>query len=727
MYRYLLPLLVLSLIPGCGILSGLLGLTQETGSSELKAFQSQQELADYFTAQVNAGNDGVLDDGGDLFFAPGPGAIATDDTTSMVGDAPDAAPPRSDGTGASEGGDGDSSESEFSQTTVQEQGVDEADVVKTDGNYLYVIHSGAGAEGNGLLRIVDMTPPAELAQAGELPLEGYGREIYLHDGKVVALTEKYGGYISILPGGTGSAPTVSVDPGAPVTSDTGGEDVAMDDGVAAPDGITTYDYERPSTTVTIIDASDRSNPTILSETTFEGTQVSSRMIDGVLHLVLADYPEHLYGALPAIGQTRAVLSETDVEVLLPDFTRVDSDGGTSNGDIVTWRELYHPIDADGFGLVTLVSLDVDNEAAFTAVGVVAEPGLIYSSLEALYLTDTEYDFDNRVRETTDIYKFAYVGRGAEPRATGSVPGRVLNQYSMGEYGGYLRVATTIEGSLTSFFERTPPRNAVFIMGETSGDPGEGTGEEGTTGRLGVVGKIDDIAVGETIRSARFVGERGYLVTFRQIDPLFTLNLSDPENPFIVGSLKIPGFSTFLVPMDADHLLAVGQYIPDDSPFFGWGIQLTIFDVSDFANPVEMDKVILGADGDASSEALYNPKAFTYFAERGLVALPATINQGWGFFDEIDVIEPVGDDEPIDFVAPPIPEGFEGLIVFSVSVDEGINELGRISTVFDETAGWWSRFTRGVFIGDDVFAITDRGVRGAAVADPKTVLYELGFE
>jgi len=730
MYRYLLPLLVLVLIPGCGILSDLLGLTQETGSSELKVFKSQQELTDYFTDQVNARQSDLVDDRGG-FFSPEPGGIGGEDadTAAGVGD-----PQTTDGTAGGEGGDANSSDDEFSQTTTQEEGVDEADVVKTDGNYVYVIDGQGSADGSGLLRIVDVSPPEELTQVSEFPLQGYGRDIYLYDGKVVALTETYGGYYWMLSGATVGEPTDVGDPGAPV------DDGALDADMAPPEGGGEYEYARPSTIVTILDVSDVTDPTLLSETTFEGTQVSSRMIDGVLHLALANYQEHLYGVMPTIGEPRVVLEDTDVEVLLPDFARVDGDGGSSSGDMVTWRELYHPADPDGFGMVTLVSLDVDADAAFTAVGVVAEPGLVYSSLDALYLTDTEYNFSDQIRETTDIYKFAYVGRGAEPRATGSVPGRVLNQYSMGEYDGYLRVATTIQGDFTQFFERTEPSNSVYVLGEAILEPVEGAEDEGSTTGLVVVGKIENIAVGEDIRSARFVGDRGYLVTFEQIDPLFTLNLKDPANPSIVGELKIPGFSTFLVPMDADHLLAIGQYIPDGAMFWNGGVQLTIFDVSDFAHPTEMDKVVLGSDGSVSSEALYNPKAFTYFAEQGLVAIPISIYQPWIFFDDIGVVgvEPGDDgvsvdtapDEPANQdIAPPMPEGFDGLVVFSATAEDGLAELGRISTRFDPTAEWWygPAFTRGVFIGDDVFAVTNKGVRGSAIADPGTALYELTFE
>jgi hypothetical protein len=173
------------------------------------------------------------------------------------------------------------------------------------------------------------------------------------------------------------------------------------------------------------------------------------------------------------------------------------------------------------------------------------------------------------------------------------------------------------------------------------------------------------------------------------------------------------------------------------------VQLTIFDVSNFAEPREMDKVVLGADGTAWSEALYNPKAFTYFAERGLVALPVTINSNGWLLGEVDIGVDVMDeegagsdsgdstepapDEPIDVISPMAPQGFEGLVVYSVSTEEGFAELGGISTRFDEMGGRWASFTRGVFIGEDVFAVTDAGVRGAPILDIEGVLYEVTFE
>ncbi len=742
MYRYLPLFVAVALIPGCGVWCEWFGLCdRETGSPELKAFESEKELADYFSQQITSRNDrfdeiglvGRSDQAAGDFTS---GDAAADGTNGAL-DAPTGPAPGEPG--GAEGGDAGLSDEDFSQTTIQEKGVDEADVVKTDGTYLYIIDS---AYPDSVLRIVRASPPEQLALLSEVSLEGNGREIYLYGDKVVALTQTGGGFYIL--GGGGIAVDTMDEPDVSTGSDMATEEVEAD--VVEPGSVGEMRYERPRTIVTVIDVTSRDEPVILSQTGFDGIPSSSRMIDGVLHLVLANYQDYYYDVLPMLGQPELEVSTIDVQAILPGFERVDADGAEQTGNTVTWQELYRPTDPDGFGLVTVVSLDVDNDAEFTAVGVVAEPGLIYSSLNALYLTDTEWDFLGNNRETTDIYKFAYVDRGAMATATGSVPGRVLNQYSMGEYAGHLRIATTVGPTFSLLGGRSQPHNNVYVLGQT-----------GTT--LQEVGSIVNIAPGETIQSARFIGERGYLVTFEQIDPLFTLDLRDPTDPQIAGELKVPGFSTFIVPMGDDHLLTVGQYIPEDGPFFGWGVQLSIFDVSDFTDPkLAAPSVVLGEQGGASSEALYNPKAFTYFAERGLVALPVSMYNDIFFLDfeiddvpgtgvgVVDVVAPVESDtkdpaqtdtdvapepdepaEPIDDAMPFTPEEFEGLVVFSVSAEDGFTELGWISTRFEEAGYYWASFTRGVFIGDNVFAVTDHGVRGGLVNDLTSISYELLFE
>ncbi len=740
MYRRFALVALLALIPGCNAWTDFLTALgvdvppvdgPVATAAQLKAFESEDELTDYFNDQVNARN--TRSSGSDDFdFLADEGTVALDADAPTGGAGDGAAPTAPEGNGADTS---QSTEDSFSETTTQEEGVDEADVVKTDGTYVYVISDDK-------LRIVQAAPMEQLAQIAELDLEGNGREMYLYGDTVVALTEVYRGYP--YGGGVIFEDVAFVDTDTGGAADEGGTGQDVGDTGSSDGDFIMPEYDRPKTIVTIIDVSTPSAPRIISTTTFDGSIGSSRMVGGMLYLVLANYQNYYYDIMPMLTTTGARVEATDVETLLPNYEHVAADGTTTSGSALTWRELYHPIDPDGFGLVSVISLDVDNDASFEGVGVVAEPGMIYSSVDALYLTDTEWDFRGDQRETTDIYKLAYDDKGATPVAAGSVTGRILDQYSMGEYDGYLRVAASVGAVWGEFGQTSEAHNNVYVLEEVGG-------------KLELAGSIQNIAPGETIRSARFMADRGYVVTFREIDPFFTLNMADPRNPTLVGELKVPGFSTFIVPMDNNHILTVGQYIPEDQWRWDWGVQLSIFDVTDFANPVLKHLEVIGEGTGAHSEALHNPKAFTYFPEGGMVALPLAIYGGDVFIDDgialpddggdgdtVDTEPAPGDDpiadepvdEPVDEPADPIepdggvayePEGFEGLAVFTVSTETGFGELGRISTRFPESGYYGFPFTRGVFIGDDVYAITQAGVRAAAVNSIDTAQHEVVFE
>ncbi len=750
--------------------------------------------------------------------------------------APSAGPPL-DGSSGVEGG--------VSRTTTQERGVEEADVVKTDGAYLYVMS-------HETLRIVRATPVSDVAMVSEVPIEGYGQEIYLQDGKVVVLTTSYGERRFIGGGPTLDGP-VSVDPVAVdgTMSSDGFETAVAPAPVELPDAVDAVhdgvgldervysdeegdldengvdreldvDDERPDiaiepdffkprssgpqTVVTVIDVRDPANPVVESTTKYSGSMTSSRMIDGMLHLAVASFQFDYFDAMPFLGTSEFVAGDVRTEVLLPRFEQELADGTKSEGDLVTWETLFRPSDPDGFGVVAVVSMSV-SDSRFGAAGLVAEPGLIYSSADALYLTNTDYDFTGAVRESTTIYKFEYGQDQARPVAAGRVPGRVLNQYSIGEQDGFLRVATTVGPRFSPRGDVGESVNNVYVLG-VDGDA------------LEIVGRIENIAPGETIQSARFMGDRGYLVTFEFTDPFFTLDMSDPTDPRIIGEIEVPGFSTFITPMDEDHLLTVGQYLPIPGVFSPPAVQLSIFDVSDFANPVLRHNLIIAEDIGSFSEAIFNPKAFTYLRESQLVALPVSIVDFGGFVEEIgfddedfdfedgsvdgdmmldddimvdgDVVHeniefeddlyldgevvggdmdlpmPIMDDgsaapfeedeqqlvdpdnpgdpvepfdpaepfepaEPVEPVEPFEPivdilrDAFHGLVVFEVSSEDGFTELGRVSTVADDAAYYdVPFFTRGVFIGDFVYAVTDRGVTVSPIANPGDVAGAVAF-
>jgi len=729
------------------------GTEPEKGMAAMERFESAEELEEYFKQQVRMHNSGFRgffgSEGADDSFDGSGEEPSTDGTGGATGgegegegegegdfDAGDAAaPPAAEepqGTPGA-GGDGDE-EGSYSTTTIQEEGVDEADVVKTDGQYLYVLTNDRYWGDSATLHIVGAVPANDLQLLGGFNLDGWGNDLYLVGDRVVALSSRieypqgdadvdleqfiFGVFLDAVLG--------TADAGA--EADDTDSDNLLDELTTILEAL----FPRPETVVTVIDVADRSSPTLVSQTAFQGDLVSSRMIDGVLRLVVASYPDHYYSVLPlGMPQTGELLGLMGLDTLLPDFERTDASGEVTGGNIAEWDAFFRPGDPDGFGVTTVITLDTATPDTFDAVGIVAQPGLIYASTEALYFTDTDYYFDFR-RVDTDIYKFAFEPDTVTLVGSATVPGRILNQYSMGEYDGYLRVATTTDDLFVwETGEAVPSSNAVYVLGEEDG-------------KLAIVGSIEDLGVGEEIQSARFIGTRGYVVTFERIDPLFTLDLREPTDPQVAGELKVPGYSTFIVPMDQDHLLTVGVYV--DPEGWGWseGVQLSIFDVSDLTDPLQIQNVVIGGS-ETYSEATWNPKAFTYFAAEGLVALPI---EHYGYDDwgwEVDV-ETSGTDEGTDggegtasssdtrqTPTPPADEigDFRGLFVYGVSVEGGFDYLGRLSTDLAGEGFWsrWPDFTRGVFIEDHVYAVTNLGVVSSALDSVDTVVgqVELPFD
>jgi uncharacterized secreted protein with C-terminal beta-propeller domain len=337
-----------------------------------------------------------------------------------------------------------------------------------------------------------------------------------------------------------------------------------------------------------------------------------------------------------------------------------------------------------------VSFDLarDKQQAKTTM-IKSRPGAVFASADALYLSVVHdksrnsgwYSFYESVNEVSEVHKF-HIGSDAEiTRYVGSgvVPGHVLNQFAMDEWYGYLRIATS-RG-------RVPDPNvdsAVSVLAE------------GDNGNLVRVGAVEKIAPGEDIRAVRFDGDRGYVVTFKKTDPLFVIDLQQPAKPKILGELKIPGFSTYMHRIDPDHLLSIGFDANDHGDFAYFdGVILQLFDVSEPTEPKLMHKEKIGTRG-SSSEAATNHLAFTYFGERGLLAIPMTVCEGGGdgtFGNQL---------------------AFSGLLVYGVSVDKGFSRLGGVDhgTKGADCNTWWSnansQVKRSIFLDDLVYSVaTDR--------------------
>lgn len=656
-----------------------------SGTATLKRFGSADELLQYFKTQAL---ESARFGGGMVF------------TNAAAGDSRGDAAPQSGGadSGGSMGevmgqtpspsGDGGSGASDdFTGTNVQTAGVDEADVIKTDGTYIYVARRGS-------LRVIKAAPRSELSETGQLALPGseYIDSMYLFGTKVLLLSAAY--------------------------DDRGGMPMRQFDAAWYPI------WFAPQAVLYEIDVSNPAAPTTARRVELDGQIVNSRLVGERLIVVLRVTPD-----FPPNASARDIEAST-LDDVLPQVRT-----GAGHARMVDWPQWYCPTIPEGYDMSAVVTLDAnDVETVVDSVAVMANVGVLYASTQAVYLTDTTYDWWG-YRENTTVHKLAYDENGAAQYvATGTFPGRPLNQFSLDEDGGYLRVATHVANGGFMVMQPGGPMVAVVDAsgaaesGSGSTEPagaggGSASGNDGTTssddtatepppptdlpynavfvlaedaGKLNVVGEIRNIAPGERIYSARFLGPRGYLVTFRQIDPLFAIDFTTPTAPRLRGQLKVPGFSEYLHPLDTNHLIGVGRSTAPDGSAVPFGIQLSLFDVSDMDNPVVVEQSTIGGYG-SYSEVSSDHKAFTYYESRGLLAIPAVLfGSGADKWD--------------------YRQTFNGIIVFSVAPATGFEELGRLESVALDVGGGYSysAWTRSVFIGEDVYAVTPEGVRAATV-------------
>ena len=547
-----------------------------------------------------------------------------------------------------------------SGTNNQVASVDEADMVKTDGKYVYIATNGA-------LRIVEAMNP-KLLSTTKVP--GTVREMFVEGDRAVVYTASTG---------TPKRCTYGYD------CQFGG------------DGTTTK--------VLVYDVADRSEPKLVREMDLSGSLMAARRIGNAVHTVVADgdSPKPAFTTFPPnlqmCGTIEKTVREKFAQLKIDNEKRMRAQSTT----YPTLKEkgvetkmcgglLRTPI-RDGAAFTSVISFDLkDDKAAPKTATIQSRPGAVFASADALYLSvvhrkhDTQgrwYSAYASVDEVSDIHKFK-IGPSAETTkyvGSGTVPGHVLNQFAMDEWYGYLRVATT-RGRVPD----PKVSSVVSVLAETEG------------GNLTRIGMIDKIAPGEDIRSVRFEGDRGYIVTFKKTDPLFVIDLFEPRKPAILGELKIPGFSTYMHRIDPEHLLSIGFDANDHGDFAYFdGVILQLFDVKDPTKPKLLHKEKIGTRG-SSSEAATNHLAFNWFAEEGLLAVPMTICEGGG--DGRNGTE----------------LAFSGLLVYDVDVEGGFKRLGGVDhgTKGTNCGTWWSHANslvkRSVFLDDLVYSIAPDRVK-----------------
>ncbi|MFP3985789.1 MAG: beta-propeller domain-containing protein [Candidatus Bathyarchaeia archaeon] len=527
---------------------------------------------------------------------------------------------------------------DYSRTNIQVAGVDEADIVKTDGEYLYVVS-------NRTIFIVRVYPVEDAQVVSQIELEAALHGIFINedgDKLVVFGASSYGTMLTT----TWGRPYY-------------------------------WPYSTPRSFIYVYNVTDRASPVLARNVTLDGSYFSSRMIGNYVYAVIIE-PTWVNGS----------------EIKLP--VMHFNDAATE----VLATEIYYSNVIDyGYSFTTIIAVNVENDAEEPThetilIGTTSD---IYVSLNNIYITlQGAYDASGEI-ERTLIYRISLEGGNIESQASGEVRGRVLNQFSMDEYDGYFRVATTT-GSLWG----GESQNHVYVLNMS----------------LGIVGRLEGLAPRESIYSARFMGDKFYLVTFRNIDPLFVIDLQNPENPYVLGELKITGYSDYLHFYDEKHVIGVGkETVAAEWDDFAWyqGVKISLFNVSDPLNPTEIDKVEIG-DRGTDSPVLRDHKAFLFDKERQLLIIPVLVA-------EIDSSKYPSSVPPYtfgDYV-------WQGVYIYNITL-HGLEFRGNITHI-DNEVGLQSNYyyyspysvKRALYIDNVLYTISDRRVKMTSIDSLKEIL------
>jgi len=482
---------------------------------------------------------------------------------------------------------------DYSITNIQVAGVDEADIVKTDGTYLYIAS-------NNSLFILKAYPPEEAEILSKIEFNGTLGEIFLNGNKLAIL----GSSAAYCPYG--------------------------------------YYYEKPPTViddktlVKVYDISDRSHPRLTRNFSVSGNYFDSRMIDEYVYLIVSQPCYLIYDTL-----------------VLP---KIYSGDGMEE---INASQIYYANVSDysyAFTTVFAINIQDDAEKPTHETFLLGATSCMYVSLNNIYIT-----FWTQGGIGTLIYRIRIDDEMIKCEAGGEVPGSVLNQFSMDEYNNYFRLATTAWTNWTS-------QNNVYILDMN----------------LTIVGRLENIASGETIYSVRFMGDRGYVVTFRQIDPFFAIDLQDPYSPKVLGVLKIPGYSSYLHPYDESHIIGIGKD--------GSAVKISLFDVSNVTDPKEIGNyTVISSWSD--SLVLSDHKALLFDSSKDLLVMPIfTYDYNY--------------------------TAWQGAYVFNITIQDGIVLRGRIAhteipsyfyyiNIYPPYAPYYVK--RALYIDNVLYTISDKKV------------------
>lgn len=535
--------------------------------------------------------------------------------TMVSGAAPEAAPTQN--LQAKEAASGD-----FSRTNIQVEGVDEGDLVKTDGQYIYQVRGQR-------VSVIKAYPPGEMKELSCLDFSAMGLipvELFVDDRFLVVI-----GNSSFSPPPGPAEKNLLRCPPAP-------------------------EYGcRQATRAVVYDLSDRTALKKVREVEVEGQYLSSRKIGTALYLATN---QHLY------------YWNNEEEITPPVYRDSARGSGINSTDFASMH--YFPGCISPSYLV-LAALDLGNPQQQVDIQTYLGNGEnLYASTANIYVAMTKsasrgpivYDSTGPSpnSEQTNIYRFRLQGARTSYSGQGTVPGTILNQFSMDEHNGFFRIATTC-GQVWGKGANASTNNVYTL-----------------DANMNLAGQLEGIAPGEKIYSTRFMGNRVYMVTFKKVDPFFVIDLKDPRNPAILGKLKIPGYSDYLHPYDENHIIGFGKDTVELSTGSGGtqayyqGLKIALFDVTDVSNPRLMSNQIIG-DRGTDSELLQNHRALLFSREKNLLALPVTVMG-------IEGIKVRSDQGPGAF-----PEygsfAFQGAYIYHIDLKNGLQLRGRITHLSEE--------------------------------------------
>ena len=492
--------------------------------------------------------------------------------------------------------------SDHSTTNLQVDGVDEGDIIKNDDNHIYQVN-------NQELIVAQIFPSDSMTVLSRIAFkegEFTPQELYVDDKYLVVIGSAY---YAINP------PPGDIQPIKPEPSAI--QPKLRDQALIYPPI-----YNKLTTRAIIYDLEDKTNLKKIREVELDGNYVSSRKIGSNLYLIANKYLDTYLIMQQESDPPQPNYRDT---VSKEEFVKIDYN------DIHYFPNFLEP----NYLLVAGLDLDLKDKE-MQVVSYLGSSQTVYASASNLYIAVTQHQpieqpvpmpqptpdpasssltppdqlYPRPYKTTTALYKFGLDKGETTYKTKGEVPGTILNQFAMDEHNGFFRIATT-----TGEIWRTDSftsKNNVFILNED----------------LQLSGKIEDIAPGEKIYSVRFMGDRGYMVTFKNVDPFFVLDLKDPTSPLILGALKIPGFSDYLHPYDENHIIGFGKETVELSQngvtnAYYQGLKLAVFDVTDVSHPVEMFKTIVG-DRGTDSEVLRNHKSLLFNKEKGILSFPVTL-------------------------------------------------------------------------------------------------------